>query len=212
VAGFVDQTILSDTIRPTLTVLWDERFRIQLGVIAQKLWGDSIGFGKVDPWIQLLWQPIPHLNAVMGNLDIPHYYHPALFYPTNYFTVENHETGLQLRYDKPHWFDDLYFNYRQLDTAEHNEKFDFGFVHRNEWKWLSLNYQSHWVHEGGELHPHTILTMNDVAQAAGAGVAIPSVGCARMVAGIAVLLPVVAFSRRTPWIRLTMKRTTATAT
>src|SRR5262249_18530769 len=108
--GFDDQTILADTIRPTFTILWDERFRIQLGAIAEKIYGDHVGFGQVDPWIQLLWQPIHPLSVILGNLDVPHYYIPALFYPTNYFVNENHETGMQLILKKPHWYDDLYFN------------------------------------------------------------------------------------------------------
>src|SRR5438046_210264 len=68
VAGFTDQTLLADTIRPTATVLWDERFRIQLGAIAEKTYGDHIGFGKVDPWIQLLWQPVTPLSVILGDL------------------------------------------------------------------------------------------------------------------------------------------------
>src|SRR5437016_4849634 len=31
--GFADHTVLADTIRPTATVLWDDRFRIQIGLI-----------------------------------------------------------------------------------------------------------------------------------------------------------------------------------
>jgi hypothetical protein len=169
-AGFIDQTLFADTIRPTVTVLWDERFRIQLGMIAERLFGDPVGFSKVDPWIQLLWKPTTAFNVILGNLDTPHYYHPALFYPTNYFVHENKEEGVQLIFDRPAWYDDLYFNYRELDTVEHNEKFDLGFVHHNEWKWLHFSYQAHWIHQGGELNPHPVNTVNDVAQSIGIGV------------------------------------------
>ena len=168
-AGFPDGTFLSDTLRPTFTLLWDERFRIQLGVIALKGYGESKGFGKVDPWIQLLWQPKKPLSVIFGNLDTPHYFLPALFYPLNYVRDSPKETGMQVKYDRRNWFDDLYFNYREQDTVDHNEKFDLGFVHHNAWKILRFNYQSHWVHEGGELHSHAVHTMNDVAMAAGAG-------------------------------------------
>lgn len=168
-AGFAGQTLLADTLRPTATVLWDERFRIQMGLIAEKTYGDAGGLSSVDPWLQLLWQPAHPLSVVIGNLDTPHYYLPALFQPTNYFLQRTHETGLQVILKKPHLYDDLYFNYRLLDTPSHNEKFDLGFVHRNMWKGLSFDYQSHWVHEGGELHPHFTNTRNDVAQAFGVG-------------------------------------------
>jgi hypothetical protein len=169
VAGFTDQTLLADTIRPMVTVLWDDRFRIQLGLIAEKAYGDPVGYKSVDPWIQLLWQPIQPLSVVFGNLDTPHYYLPALFYPTNYFMQETNEAGMQLILKKPFLYDDFYYNYRLMDTSAHNEKFDLGFVHRNNWKWLSLNYQSHWIHEGGQLNPHTFNTRNDVAQTFGVG-------------------------------------------
>src|SRR5689334_8471833 len=129
-AGFPDGTFLSDTIRPTATLLWDERFRIQLGLIALRGYGDSQGFRTVDPWIQLLWQPIRPVSVFFGNLDIPHYYLPALFYPLNYVRDSPTETGVQVRYERRLWFDDLYFNYRDQDTADHPEKFDLGFVHR----------------------------------------------------------------------------------
>jgi hypothetical protein len=168
-AGFPDGTFFSDTIRPTATLLWDDRFRIQLGVIALKGYGDSQGFRSVDPWIQLLWKPTKPVSLVFGNLETPHYYLPALFYPLNYIRDSPKETGMQVKYERTQWFDDLYFNYRRQDTAVSHEKFDLGFVHRNAWKILRFNYQSHWVHEGGELHSHDINTVNDVAQAAGIG-------------------------------------------
>jgi len=44
---------------------------------------------------------------------------------------------------KPNLYEDLFFNYEMQDTADHNEKFALGFVHRNSWKWLSLDYQAH---------------------------------------------------------------------
>lgn len=193
--GFADHTQLADTIRPTATVLWDDRFRIELGVIAEKAYGSSPDVDSVHPWIQLLWQPVKPVRVLLGDLDIPHYYLPALFYPnnyfeqnvdpvnlprisqlktipSNYFTQSTTETGAQVLYQKPNEHDDLFFNYEQQDVAAHNEKFALGFVHRNTW-WdlLSLDYQAHWLHYGGEFNPHPIETRNDVAQAAGLEVA-----------------------------------------
>ncbi len=190
--GFADHTILADTIRPTATVLWDDRFRIQVGLIAEKSYGSDPGFLSVDPWLQLLWQPTKPLSVVLGNLDVPHYYLPAIFYPTNYFeqnfntqlpnipqlksvpsnyfTQFTNETGAQLILRKPTFYDDLFFNYAQQDIPAHNEKFALGFVHRNiMWDCLSLNYQTHWIHYGGEFNPHPIGTRNDVVQAIGPG-------------------------------------------
>lgn len=167
--GFPDGTFFADTIRPTLTLMWDERFRIQLGAIALRAYGDSKGFGMVDPWIQLLWQPAKPVSLIFGNLNTPHYFVPALFYPINYVRVSTHEQGMQVLYQKPNWYNDLYFNYRLQDTTDHREKFDLGFVHRSAWRWLRVTYQSHWIHEGGELNYHEPLTVNDVAQAGGAG-------------------------------------------
>src|ERR1700681_4953383 len=43
--GFADHTQLADTIRPTATVLWDDRFRIQMGLIAEKAYGSDPSFG-----------------------------------------------------------------------------------------------------------------------------------------------------------------------
>ncbi len=194
-ANFADHTILADTLRPTATLLWDDRFRIQAGLIALKSYGSDPGFQSVDPWLQLLWQPIQPLSVIFGNLDTPHYYFPALFYPgnyfeqnfnpnpallpkipqlkavpSNYFTQTTNETGAQLILQKPHSYDDFFFQYQQQDIAAHNEKFALGFVHRNAfWDTLSLHYQAHWIHYGGEFNPHPIFTRNDVAQAVGAG-------------------------------------------
>src|SRR6266480_2209931 len=122
--GFADHTQLADTLRPTATVLWDDRFRIQIGLIAEKAYGSDPGFNTVDPWLQLLWQPVKSFSMVFGNLDTPHYYYPALFYPmnyfeqnfdpanlpripqlkaipSNYFTQSTNETGAQLILRKP---------------------------------------------------------------------------------------------------------------
>lgn len=174
--GYIDGTWLADTLRPTATLLWDEHFRIQVGVQAQKVYGDRPGFESVDPWVQLLWQPIKPLSIVLGDLSVPHYYHPALFIPLNYIRGSSVETGAQMLLRMENWYDDLYFNYRHQDTAEGPEKFDLGFVHKNSISILRLTYEAHWVHEGGTLHPHPISTMNDVATLAGVGLHIPVVG------------------------------------
>jgi hypothetical protein len=192
--GFADHTVLADTIRPTATVLWDDRFRIQIGAIAEKSYGSDPGFNSVDPWLQLLWKPTRNLNVVLGNLDTPHYYLPAVFYPTNYFeqnfdpanvpripqlralpanyyTHSTTETGAQLILKKPEIYDDLFFNYAMQDIPAHNEKFALGFVHRNHfWRWFTLNYQAHWLHYGGQFNPHPVETRNDVSQAGGLGI------------------------------------------
>jgi len=192
-AGFADHTILADTIRPTATVLWDDRFRIQAGLIAEKAYGSQPGFDSVDPWLQLLWKPIKPLSMIFGDLDTPHYYLPAVFYPTNYFqqnfdpanvpnipqlkalpsnyfTQSTNETGAQVILKMPEEYDDLFFNYENQDITEHNEKFVLGFVHRNHFlRWFTFNYQAHWLHYGGEFNPHPIETRNDVAQAVGGG-------------------------------------------
>jgi len=189
--GFADHTVLADTIRPTATVLWDDRFRIQVGVIAEKAYGSSPGYSSVDPWVQLLWQPVKPLSVIFGNLDTPHYYLPAIFYPTNYFeqnfspsnlpkipqlsaipsnyfSQSTTETGAQLILKRPQEYDDLFFNYEMQDVPANNEKFALGFVHRNQfWRWWTLNYQAHWLHYGGQFNPHPIGTRNDVAQGAG---------------------------------------------
>lgn len=188
-AGFADHTQLADTIRPTATVLWDDRFRIQLGFIAEKAYGSQPTVESADPWIQLLWQPIKPLSVIFGDLDTPHYFLPALFYPNNYFeqnlstilppipqvktipndyfTQSTNETGAQLILKQPSLYDDLFFNYEQQNVGPNNEKFALGFVHRNNWEWLYLNYQAHWLHYGGENDSQPIETRNDVAQAAG---------------------------------------------
>jgi hypothetical protein len=194
VVGFADHTVLADTLRPTATVLWDDRFRIQMGLIAEKAYGSHPGFDAVDPWLQLLWQPIKPLSVVFGDLDTPHYYLPAIFYPanyfeqnfdpanlpnipqlksipSNYFTQSTNETGAQVILKNPHEYDDLFFNYEMQDVRDHNEKFALGFVHRNRlWQILSFNYQEHWLHYGGQFNPHPIETRNDLAQAAGLSV------------------------------------------
>lgn len=166
---FPSRTLLADTIRPTLTLLWDERWRLQFGAIAARVYGDRPGFGRVDPWIQLLWKPVKSLDVILGNLHTSHYFLPALFYPTYYVENRTYETGMQVMLQKPNWFSDLYFNYYRPDTADHTEKFDWGIVHRNSWRFFNFVYQAHWVHEGGELFVHDYNTVNDVAQAMGLG-------------------------------------------
>lgn len=167
--GMVDGTWLADTLRPTATILWDDRFRIQFGVSARKAYGHGRKIDSVDPWLQLLWKPNKPFTVILGNLDMPHAYHDALFMPLNYVRESPVESGAQLLFNKENWSQELYFNYRQQDTPEHNEKFDVGFTHNNAWKFLRFNYQVHWIHYGGTLNRHTYATINDVAHLFGAG-------------------------------------------
>ncbi len=166
---FIDGTWLTDTLKPVLTILWDERFRTQLGVVMRKTYGEREGIGTVDPWVQFLWQPIQPLSIRLGNLETPHAFHEALFLPLHYAINSPVETGVQGLFKTENVSDDFYFNYRLEDIPEHNEKFDLGFVHQNAWKFLRFNYQMHWIHEGGTLQPHPIATVNDIAHLAGAG-------------------------------------------
>jgi hypothetical protein len=110
------------------------------------------------------------LNRIFDPLNLPRI--PQLkSIPANYFTQSTNETGAQVILKKPDIYDDLFFNYEMQDLPDHNEKFALGFVHRNTfWGWLSLNYQSHWLHYGGQFNPHPIGTRNDVAQAIGPSV------------------------------------------
>jgi hypothetical protein len=167
---FADRTLLTDTIRPVMTVLWDQQFRFQAGVIAQRTYGDFVGYGSVDPWVQLLWRPISSFDAIAGDLNIPHDYLPAIFYAPNYVFNVNHEEGLQLLNLHPNWRDDLFVNYHQIETANQHELIDFGFTHHNDWKFLNLTYQAHWQHQGGDNFPHPDNTINDTAQAVGIGI------------------------------------------
>ncbi|HVO32276.1 MAG TPA: hypothetical protein VMU17_00070, partial [Elusimicrobiota bacterium] len=166
---FPDRTVLSDIVRPVATVLWDEHFRFQAGAIAQRTFGASPDFSSIDPWVQLLWRPVRSVDVILGDLNVPHDYLPALVYAPNYFLIDNHETGMQLFHHREHWSDDLFFNERQFETPELNEKFDFGYTHHNDWKWLDFTYQAHWTHTGGDNFHHTYNTINDSAQTAGIG-------------------------------------------
>ena len=166
---FPAKTLLSDTARPVVTLLWDKRFRFQAGVIAQRTYGREPGIGSVDPWLQMLWKPTPAVSAVFGNLSIPHDYLPAIKYHEDYFLNDNNEKGMQVLHRREGWTDDLFFNYRQSETAERQEKFDLGYVHHNEWKWFNFTYQAHFTHTGGDNFPHTYNTISDSAQTGGAG-------------------------------------------
>lgn len=167
--GMVDGTWIADTIRPTATLLWDEKFRAQIGVLARKAYGSGKKIDSVDPWLQLLWKPNKPFSVILGSLSYPHAYHDALFMPLNYVRDEAAESGAQLLYQQENWKQDLFFNYRLQDTPAHNEKFDVGFTHNNAWKFLRFNYQVHWIHYGGTLNRHTYATINDIAHLFGVG-------------------------------------------
>ncbi len=168
--GFVDGTWLSDTLRPTFSVLWDDRFRLQLGAVGRKVYGHHDKVDSVDPWVQFAWKPTRPLTVILGNIETPHAYHHALFMPVNYVLESAVENGAQLQYQRENWVDDLFFNYRLQDMPDHAEKFDVGFTHNNAWKFLRFNYQVHWIHEGGTLYRHPVATVNDIAHLFGAGV------------------------------------------
>jgi hypothetical protein len=142
----------------------NERVSFRGGIVGNHRFGSD----RVEQWRPIFRVAFhgDHQRFVIGTLDTveredgpgpdrtgPHGLLPPLQRETLSFT-RPHEGGLQWKIDAARLRQDVWVNWQQINTDEHRERFDAGLAGRLSFDVgvpISVAYQFHIVHEGGQL-------------------------------------------------------------
>ena len=83
-----------------------------------------------------------------GTIKRNHPFADALFDDATLFSRPI-EQGFQLLVNRPHYQQDLFISWNQLETFQKPEQFDVGYAGRAAYGNLALNGQVYWAHSGG---------------------------------------------------------------
>jgi hypothetical protein len=90
----------------------------------------------------------PQVSLVAGTLYRNHPFLDALFNDATLFSRPV-EQGFQLLVERPHYQQDLFINWNQVETSQKPEIFDVGYAGRVSQGMFGLNGQVYWTHAGG---------------------------------------------------------------
>lgn len=117
----------------------------------------------IQPYLQLLYRS-DHFTFVFGDLETPHDFHTIVVYDVYEF-LRPTEKGMQLLFDHPHLFVDVFINWRELNTPGHHERFNVGAIGRVQWEGGSLSMQTLYVHRGGHEFPQAPQVFENISAA-----------------------------------------------
>jgi hypothetical protein len=157
------ETIFGAAARVSLEADIGDRATLSLGVFGNQRFGSEDAFELVRPIIRLAIRgrrsvfafgamaPSPHTEATGPDLHGPHGLLPPLQRETLAFD-RPYEAGFQWTFSGARLDHDIWLNWQRLNTPEHRERLDGGVG--GNWRLtrhLSLPFQMHIVHEGGQL-------------------------------------------------------------
>jgi len=157
------ETIFGTAGRVVLSAALNDRVTVSLGAFGNQRFGSSDTFELVRPVVSLEVRTVrssflfgtlpPRGEASLDGPDLggPHGLLPPFQRETLTFD-RPYEAGLQWTFSSPSLTHEAWLEWQRLNTAEHRERFDAGLT--GAWaagRRLSVPFQLHIVHEGGQL-------------------------------------------------------------
>lgn len=164
----VGETILGAQFQSFLEVVTSRRTRVRAGVFADLRYGSDDFLDPVKPIISFRYETDATL-AVLGTLETVdrHGYLEPLEVTTLEFTRPV-EYGAQLIQRHRTWDLDLFIDWQGLNTPTSREHFNQGVLLRGRpASFLTLQYQFHWLHRGGQLFDAGVPVTNNTLSAVG---------------------------------------------
>jgi hypothetical protein len=150
-------------IRPKLEYYPDDKLRVELGGNVLKYNGRE-EYYNLTPWFSVIYQPIPRLSLIMGNLnnDRNHDLIEPLLEPERFLTAKP-EAGFQVKYNAPKFTTDIWFDWQQfiIQGDPFQERFVFGartnlkLIDKNNSE-LAFPMTFYGQHSGGEITTSTV--------------------------------------------------------
>jgi hypothetical protein len=168
----VGETILGAQLQTYLSVAPGPRTEIVLGVYTDHRSGRSDFFDAVKPIFGFRYRTPTSLGAI-GTLvtEKRHGYLEPLEVTTLELTRPI-EYGLQWREDRPWMGGEVFINWQHLNTRDSREIFDYGLLfHVRPKPYLTLEFQGHGLHHGGQLYSAGVPVTNNQVAALGARLA-----------------------------------------
>jgi hypothetical protein len=162
------QTILGAQMQTWLSAEPGPRTEIILGVYGDHRSGRSDFFDEVKPLLGFRYRTATSLGA-LGTLvtENRHGYIEPLEVTTLELTRPV-EYGIQWREEHGWVGGEVFIDWQHLNTRDSREIFDYGLLlHVRPWRHLSLEYQGHGLHHGGQLYTAGVPVTNNKAQAYG---------------------------------------------
>ena len=157
------ETIFGAAVRPAMEVSLNRRVSVTLGALMNERFGGDDAFELVRPVVSVAFVS-PQSTFLIGTLPWPRPMLPdgpdrsgphALLPPLQRETLtfeRPYEAGLQWTVASSRLRHEAWLNWQRLNTSEHRERFDAGIAGEIRTSGsLSLPFQFHLVHEGGQL-------------------------------------------------------------
>jgi hypothetical protein len=165
----IGQTILGGQMQTWVSAEPGPRTEVILGVFADHRSGRSDFFDEVKPLLGFRYRTATSLGA-LGTLvtEDRHGYLEPLEVTTLELTRPI-EYGLQWREEHGWAGGEVFIDWQHLNTRDSREIFDYGLLlHLRPWRYLSVEFQSHGLHHGGQLYTAGVPVTNNLAAALGA--------------------------------------------
>ena len=163
------ETILGAQFSTFLDIVPTEHTRIHAGVFGDLRYGDDEFLDPVKPILSFRYET-PSTLGVLGTLETKnrHGYLEPLAVTTLEFTRPI-EYGAQLIQRHTYWDMDLFLDWQGLNTPNSREIFNYGLVlHGLPASFLTLEFQFHGLHHGGQLFAAGVPVTNNTNSAIGA--------------------------------------------
>jgi hypothetical protein len=165
------ETILGAQFSTFLDIVPSEHTRLYAGVFGDLRYGDDEFLDPVKPILSFRYET-PATLGVLGTLETVnrHGYLEPLEVTTLEFTRPI-EYGAQLIQRRRYWNMDLFLDWQGLNTPDSREVFNYGLVLRGRpASFLTLEFQFHGLHHGGQLFAAGVPVSNNTNSAIGARV------------------------------------------
>lgn len=177
------ETILGGQVATQLIVRPSSKYSFHVGALGDVRWGSDAFLDRVRPILSFRYQN-GSSTGILGTLQTERRH--GFLDPLAVSTLELTrpiEYGLQW-IERRSWLDaEAFINWQALNTPEHREVFDFGWVIRvKPVRQVALETQYHGLHHGGQLYSVGVPVTNNGAAAYGITVAdtLPAVGLASL--------------------------------
>lgn len=141
-------TYAGEYLTPVLRYAPTSNVKLDAGVFVGLPVGTTQTFHTVQPVLSAEWEMLPQVSLVAGTLHRNHPFLDAMFNDAMLFSRPL-EQGFQLLVNRPHYQQDLFISWNQIETSQKPEQFDIGYAGRLSAGIFGLNGQIYWAHAGG---------------------------------------------------------------